>query len=289
MCRFALYRGGPVPISSLVTKPSNSIINQSFHSQERKEPLNGDGFGLAWYAEGHPHPGSFREVTPAWNSINLAQLARVTTSPCVLAHVRAATPGLAVHQLNCHPFTWKQFSFMHNGALGGFKSIRRRLLASLDDEAFNMIKGTTDSEHLFALFAQTYSRIERDDSNELGRIKDALLAAISTAEGLRMEAGIEEESALNLAVSDGRRAVVSRYVSEPGEDGPSLYCHVGRSYVCTEGECHMVAPDEDPPSAVIVASEPLSKDPGWDPVPPNHVVCIDEDFKCTMEPMDALR
>ncbi len=49
MCRFALYLGSPIHVSSLITDPANSIIHQSFHSHEREEPLNGDGFGLAWY------------------------------------------------------------------------------------------------------------------------------------------------------------------------------------------------------------------------------------------------
>jgi len=178
---------------------------------------------------------------------------------------------------------------MHNGSLGGFKGIRRKLLATLDDESFNMIKGTTDSEHLFALFVQAYREAVGTASTELQRMKDALVVAISTAEGLWREAGIAEESALNLAVSDGRRAVVSRYVSVPGADGPSLYYHVGRSYVCDKGECHMVAPADNPPSAVIVSSEPLSEDLGWTPVPPNHVVCIDDDFSYEIEPIGTLR
>ncbi|MFQ5353611.1 MAG: class II glutamine amidotransferase, partial [Thermodesulfobacteriota bacterium] len=50
MCRFVLYLGEDVALNSLITEPENSIIHQSFHSHERAEPLNGDGFGVAWYA-----------------------------------------------------------------------------------------------------------------------------------------------------------------------------------------------------------------------------------------------
>ncbi|TFG64224.1 MAG: class II glutamine amidotransferase, partial [Gemmatimonadales bacterium] len=49
MCRFVVYIGEEIRISSLITEPVNSIIHQSFHSHERDEPLNGDGFGLVWY------------------------------------------------------------------------------------------------------------------------------------------------------------------------------------------------------------------------------------------------
>ncbi|HED66827.1 MAG TPA: class II glutamine amidotransferase, partial [Planctomycetes bacterium] len=43
---------------------------------------------------------------------------------------------------------------MHNEVVGDFRGIRRALLASLDDEAFHSIQGTTDSEHLFAIATQ---------------------------------------------------------------------------------------------------------------------------------------
>ena len=40
---------------------------------------------------------------------------------------------------------------MHNGEIYGFKKIRRSLLATLRDDLFEHISGTTDSEVLFAL------------------------------------------------------------------------------------------------------------------------------------------
>ena len=49
MCRFTLYLGDPIRLASLVTEPRRSLIRQSFASEEREEPLNGDGFGIAWY------------------------------------------------------------------------------------------------------------------------------------------------------------------------------------------------------------------------------------------------
>jgi hypothetical protein len=49
MCRFAMYLGPTLTLDSLIMRPSNSIVHQSFHSHERSEPLNGDGFGVAWY------------------------------------------------------------------------------------------------------------------------------------------------------------------------------------------------------------------------------------------------
>ena len=141
MCRFALYLGPKVTLSSLVTEPAHSIIRQSYESRER-EPLNGDGFGLAWYVpELSDRPALFCSISPAWNNPNLEDVARVSQSSCVLAHVRAASPGLPVTQLDCHPFAWRDLAFMHNGYIAGFQRLKRRLLASLSDEAFYLVKG----------------------------------------------------------------------------------------------------------------------------------------------------
>lgn len=96
MCRFVLYLGRPIHLSSLITEPENSLIHQSFDSHERDEPLNGDGFGVAWYApEATADAALFRSITPAWSNQNLARLARAVKSPCVLAHQKA--PSLHLH------------------------------------------------------------------------------------------------------------------------------------------------------------------------------------------------
>ena len=148
MCRFVLYLGPSLPLADLLTRPEHSLIHQSFHSHERVEPLNGDGFGVAWFCPNHgQEPAVFRSVTPAWNNRNLVELARVTESECILAHVRAASPGLPVIETNCHPFSAGPYAFMHNGVVAGFQEMRRKLLARLSDDAFSAIRGSTDSEH----------------------------------------------------------------------------------------------------------------------------------------------
>ncbi len=72
MCRFVAYLGPEILISKLVTEPESSLIHQSYHSHEREEPLNGDGFGLAWYVPAiTPDAAVFRSITPAWSNQNL--------------------------------------------------------------------------------------------------------------------------------------------------------------------------------------------------------------------------
>ncbi len=283
MCRFVLYRGSEITVSSLVTVPSNSLIHQSFDNQEREEPLNGDGFGVAWYApEVDNAPALFRSISPAWNNQNLRHLARVTHSPTILAHVRAATPGLPVSQLNCHPFAWGPFAFMHNGFIGGFRRIRRRLLRRLSDRAFGLIAGSTDSEYLFALFVDRY--LELTSGSRVERMARALISAIREVEELRRVAGVEEPSELNLALSDGVAAVATRFTSDRPETAPSLHVQVGERWVCDGRHCRMLDP-EIGRGAVIISSERLSDDPGWEAVPPNQLVVIEEDLTVGLLPL----
>ncbi len=275
MCRFVLYLGPPVTLSALLVEPSHSLINQSAHAREREEPLNGDGFGVAWYApEIAPEPASFRSTSPAWNNANLTQLARVTRSGCILAHVRAATQGLAVADANCHPFTHRELAFMHNGNLGAFRMIRRRLLQSLSDEAFHAIGGSTDSEHVFALFIDRLrERARTGDAGEPEALAGALVDAVREVVALSREANPEARTYLNLAVANGRAAVACRYSTDPNRSD-TLYYLQGDRYTCEAGRCGMAHSGEER-GAVLIASERLTDEPEWRPIPVGHLVLVD--------------
>jgi ergothioneine biosynthesis protein EgtC len=283
MCRFVLYLGEPITLDTLTTRPRHSLIQQSYHARLRPEPLNGDGFGIGWWVhELSERPAVYRSTSPAWNDPNLRDLARVTRSPCVMAHVRAATPPLPVTQLNCHPFAHGPIALMHNGYIPGFARLRRSILADLSDEAFHLIDGSTDSEHLLALF---FDRYVGTDGEPLDRLWTAWRDTMTYVSELCTEAGIDEAPHLNVALSDGRRAVVSR-VCRDEVTADSLYVRRGDAYVCSGEHCRMLPPD-GPARAVIVASEPLSSDPGWELVPLNHAVLIDEDRSVRCEPAFA--
>jgi predicted glutamine amidotransferase len=284
MCRFVLYQGQPLTLASLVTDPSHSIIRQSTQSRETDDPLNGDGFGVAWYApELSTRPAIFRSVSPAWSNMNLLELARVTKSTCILAHVRAATPGLPVTELNCHPFAARNYAFMHNGDVAHFGAIRRRVLDGLSDEAFHAVKGSTDSEHLFGVFLDKAAEMEGGRVAPTEILARSLEATVSYIVNLSKEAAgaatngdaDDRECYLNIAVSDGVRSVACRYTTDKDEPA-SLYVHTGRRYVCDGGVCRMIYPERGH-GAVIVCSEPLSDDPGWQKIPRNSMVVIAED------------
>ncbi len=270
MCRFVMYLGEEITLSSLITEPEHSIIHQSYESKLRSEPLNGDGFGVAWFADSSDSPAVFRDVSPAWSNENLRELARVVRSRCVLAHVRAATPGLAVTQLNCHPFVHGNYAFMHNGSVSCFPNIRRHLLQSLSDSSFDAVRGTTDSEVLFGLLLDILPQLNQDDPLEA--LYQAVNRCIRSVESL-CDAGDESDSVFNLAITDGQHSVVTRYATPPTKP-ESLYYTSGTAFECVNGRCRVAGTEGGEQKATIIASEPLSEVDQWYEVPANHAVLI---------------
>jgi predicted glutamine amidotransferase len=268
MCRFVLYLGPRTRLSSLIVEPGHSLIRQSVHSREREEPLNGDGFGVGWYAkELSAEPAVFRSITPAWNNRNLQNLARVVASDCVLAHVRAATQSSGVNEANCHPFRWRRYLCMHNGDIGDFRLVRRKLLASVCDEAFQNVYGSTDSEHFFALYIDSWLALDDDDPAR--RMARALKLAIERALILVREAGAGSPSYMNVAIADGDHAVVSRFTDDSEAAPESLYWFAGSLY---PGLSDAQAPSAR--HAVTVSSERLTADAGWAEVPPGEIIIL---------------
>src|SRR5215204_3130568 len=147
MCRWIAYRGGTIALSHYVTEPEHSLVTQSIRALESTAATNGDGFGLGWYDD-HPEPGLYREIRPAWSDENLRYLCRHIRSHLFFAHVRAAT-GTAITRTNCHPFACGTWMFMHNGFIGGWPRVRRRVESLIPDELYPGRAGTTDSEALF--------------------------------------------------------------------------------------------------------------------------------------------
>ncbi len=287
MCRFVYYQGPPIVMSSLVTEPCNSLIHQSYHAHERREPLNGDGFGVAWYApDVTPVPGHFRSITPAWSNRNLSSLARVVQTPCLAAHVRAASPGIPVEEFNCHPFVHGSLAFMHNGRVAGFRRLRRALLAELSDRAFEGVEGTTDSEYVFALLRDRLGPLE--ESPGLDELEEALRWTIERILHLTRDRADGEVTDLNMVLTTGRCCLATRFTTDPESEGETLHVQLGTRYGCTDGRCRMEG-NGRPGGAVIVSSERLSNDPGWEMVPRNHLVRIDADGVVESRPLGTGR
>jgi glutamine amidotransferase len=244
MCRWLSYLGRPRYLESLLFEPENSLIQQSLHARRAAVTTNGDGFGVGWYAE-RDVPGTYREILPAWNDGNLRSLAHQIRSSLFFAHVRAST-GTATSRANCHPFSHGPWLFMHNGQIGGYERVRRRLEGLIPDDFYGARLGTTDSELIFYLLFR-YG-LERDPAGALCRTIRAAVDAMA-------EAGVEQPFRMTCALSDGHTITALRYSSD--DHPPSLY------WSESDGD-------------LSVVSEPLDAAADhWNEVPTSHLLTVD--------------
>jgi ergothioneine biosynthesis protein EgtC len=247
MCRFVAYIGEkPILIGELLVKPGNSLIKQSKNATKDQYKVNADGFGMAWYDfKIINNPAVFRSIQPAWNDSNLIDLAKIIESKCFIGHIRSSTIG-DITKSNCHPFCYKDYTMVHNGAIDGFDNIRRSLMAELSDELFLEIKGNTDSECLFFLIMQ-YVYVKEMSLNEA--IKEAF-RWVDNAQGE------EDSSRLNIVITNGKEMIATRFVTKE---------HKALSLNYSKYD------DE----SVVIASEDLDDHLyKWHEVPVNHYVQI---------------
>jgi len=178
---------------------------------------------------------------PPWSDPNLLSLAHQIQSRLFFAHVRAST-GTATSVANCHPFTFKKWMFMHNGQIGGYEKVRRRLDAMIGDDVYGVCVGTTDSEAFFYLLFG--HGLETDPVGALAR-------TIGTALKTMSEAKVDEPFRMTAALTDGETLYALRYATDP--EPPSLY--FSRSDV-----------------QMMVVSEPLDAEEGWNAVENAHIL-----------------
>ena len=277
MCRWiTLLASEPYSLSDILLTSSNSLVqlskDASFHpgyTEMNNHVMNGDGFGVGWYhhnvvvdPEGSSSSSTkknlingnekdkqhkptfaavFKDTQPAWNNINLREICMAVKSDCMMAHVRAASKGSGVSQQNCHPFKAGRLLFCHNGRIDRFPVLRRRFLAEVSDEAFMGLRGTTDSECIFAIILTYLARMK--EPSEVSPIHQTapfgykrLVAVIKKV--LRCIEKIVEEADLpdytfstcNFSLTDGETVVVTRYCDRsPSVPPPSLYFAFGES------------------------------------------------------------
>jgi glutamine amidotransferase len=247
MCRLVAYLGAPTFLSEHVERPSRSLIAQSLTAAEAKTVTQGDGVGVGWYGE-RPEPGTYREPRPAWSDENLRSLCRHIRSGLFFAHVRAAT-GTDASRANCHPFASGTRLFMHNGQIGGYGRIRRRVEAMIDDRLYDARLGTSDSE---ALFLAALSRGLDGDPAE------GFAAVLGEVAREQRAAGIRAPLRFAACYTDGTALHAFRWASD--DRSPSLYLRR-----LDEG--------------VLVVSEPYDDARGaWEPVAPDTALRIGPDL-----------
>jgi glutamine amidotransferase len=282
MCRALLYLGEPVLLDNLLFQPDSALVRQSY-MPKMLNMLNLAGFGLrAWDPGSHQPEKPFFYGSPSLPVFdrNLKNLAEKVRAACVLAHVRGVAYSAAVEisLQNVHPFQFDgvPWALAHNGDLAGMEALKPRLAPHIHPRFLTGIRGTTDSEWIYALFMSQLSdpcaaAAEDEAFEALGRT----LAVLRLA---RADAGVSVSSSVNLFIANGRQLFALRYCFDFGRydteamkrDGLervheanlsflSLWYTLGRNYALHGNEWRMTGGAERAES-ILVASEPLTRD-----------------------------
>ena len=277
MCRALLYLGEPVLLDNLLFQPDSALVRQSY-MPKMLNMLNLAGFGLrAWDPRSHAPDQPFFYGSPSLPVFdrNLKNLAEKVRAGCVLAHVRGVAYSTAVEisLQNVHPFQFDglQWALAHNGDLAGLTEMKPHLAPHVKPEFLARIRGTTDSEWIYALFV---SQLEdpRGEARE-DEVFKALESTLGILRDARKRIGMALSSSVNLFIANGSQLAALRYCLDFGcyrTDEParvheanlaflSLWYTLGRDYGLHEDEWKMSGGAQHADS-IIVASEPLTRD-----------------------------
>lgn len=248
MCRLVAYFGeSKLLLDELLVKPENSLIKQSHRAREGRRGINADGFGISWYnTEVDIYPGIFKSIQPAWNDNNILHLSRMISSNCILAHIRASTVGDVI-QSNCHPFSYKEFSMVHNGTIGNFNHYKMQFIDKIGIDLFLKIKGNTDSEYFFFLIISLINK----GMSMSEAVKCAIKWVVSLQEG-------EDFSRINIVITDGKQILATRFASKNQS-------HLSLKYSFNQ-------------KSLTISSEPLNENGyNWADLPEKHYLYFTKD------------
>jgi predicted glutamine amidotransferase len=285
MCRALLYLGEPVLLDNLLYQPDSALIRQATMPR-MLHMLNLAGFGLRAWDPGSRNggkPWSYASTALPVFDRNLKNLAEKVEAGVVLAHVRgvAYSTSADISLANVHPFQFPgvPLAMAHNGDLARFAELKPALAAHVPAGIARHIRGTTDSEWIYALILaglRDPSAVPAGDE-----LVEAIARALAIIRQERDRLGIDVSSSVNLFLADGTQVAAVRYcfdfgryatqdperVHEANLSFLSLWYTLGHDYGLHDGEWKMTGGAEAATS-ILVASEPLTRDvASWVEVP----------------------
>lgn len=291
MCRVLAYLGEPILLEDLLYKPDVSFVNQT-HQAALLHRLNLAGSGLvAWDARSdEPYvPYVYRSTSLAIYDKNLRALARKVRPTALLAHLRGVSydTRAIISEQNLHPFMFDgaYLALAHNGQLARFDEMKFSLLPHIRPDLARLVRGTTDSEWIYALVASQLA--DPYANNSAQDIAAAVASALRILRSVRKQHDIHTFSPMNLFLCDGDDLVAACFTFDqgrfdglgddyhaPDEKALHIWYTTGHSYGLHGGEWRMHSAGRDVTSCII-ASEPLTRDTStWRMVPMQHLVYI---------------
>jgi len=265
MCRlFGLYANKNVDVRfSFYKTPRRSFALQSYKHYH--------GWGIAWF-DGVQWQ-IYKEPKPLYESDKARALVeKVVRGKIIISHIRHATVR-SYTRGDTHPWLYRGYVFAHNGSID-----RCTLFKLLKEEYRENLEGETDSEVLFRLIVQETS----DLGNPVEGIKNAIEKI--TKNNIHF-------TSLNFILSDGEKLYALRcaetrlcyytlyYIKRPKEGlelgKPSKETEQLISTKLSRGE-----------KAVVIASEIMSDEPYWEPIPNKYLAVVNKNLDIKLEPIE---
>jgi glutamine amidotransferase len=222
-----------------------------------------DGLGIASYDTGAPEVA--HGLGPAHCDPEFERVSGLLSSHAVLAHVRKASVG-RVHLDNAHPFLHGTWAFAHNGTIANFCEHRRALEAEIEPRFRELLRGETDSERCFYIFMTRLQALAPAGEPGAAAVATALAETMKLVASLTDRSGLP--SSMNFIATDGRLMAATRrlrtlFISDRRRDGSQ--------------------PMRPPVNGarldqLLIASEELTGEDAWYPVPEESVVAIDREM-----------
>jgi len=276
----------------------------------RNAVLSKDGIGVSWYTDAASHsstkiigprPVQYRVPGLPINDYNFISLCQNTETRALFAHVHPKDEDTE-NPANTQPFVFGRHTFMHSGCIASFEKIKQLVCKKLHLDAFFNIQGTTDSEHLAALYMTNLTQIRGggqstwQESYPLQEMVDAVTKTVCDIMTLQLQALGKEDmtpSDFNICITDGEKLVAIRFRNDDTEEprylywsnsvGPDLNHKFERprrdaaDVRDTVNHDAMVDRDVRKAKYVIVSSQPVTfHEKGWRLVGKNCGLAVDE-------------
>ncbi len=253
MCRlFALHAGdNDVSAEFWLLDAPDSIARQS--------EVNADGYGLAALTARRGMILMRNPVMAASDNAYNAVAERLTAAEMIV-HLRYADTG-ETSLVNTHPFTQDGRAFAHNGVVGDLERIEERLGSNRA-----MVMGDTDSERFFALITLA---IREAGGDVRAGIKAAVREVVESY----------ELYSLNFVIGELGNIWAFRYpeknpllLLQRGAGGPGGNTTLDQADAA--GTLRLRSDDAADVPLVVIASEAISDEPGWEEIKSGELVHI---------------